>query len=99
MKTRTLESTITFKGPVVLAGLDEVLPAGDYSVETEEELIEGISHSAYRRISTVLRLPAKSGPFHLMRAMTVDPDELAAALARDLATAEPRRRSERGTSQ
>lgn len=86
MKTRTQERTITFKSPVVLAGLDEVLPAGDYSVETEEELIAGISYDAYRRTSTVLRLPAKSGPSHLLRAMNVDPDELEAALARDRAS-------------
>lgn len=88
MKTRTHERTVTFTRPFVLAGLDEVLPAGDYSVETDEELIAGISHAAYRRTSTVLRLPARSGPSHLMRAMTVDPDELEAALARDLTTAD-----------
>lgn len=83
MKTRTRESTLTFKRPFVLAGLDEVLPAGDYSVETEEELIEGISYAAYRRTATVLHLPARSGPSHLTRAMTIDPEELDAALAGD----------------
>jgi len=84
MKTRTSNRTVTFKCPFILAGLEEVLPAGDYSVETEEELIEGISYAAYRRTSTVLRLQARSGPSHLTRAMTVDPDELDAALERDL---------------
>lgn len=88
MSTRTSESTVTFKRPFVLAGLDEVLPAGDYSLETEEELVDGISYAAYRRTSTVLRLPAKSGPSHLTRALTVDPDELDAAVERDLAIAE-----------
>lgn len=88
MKTRTRERTVTFKRPFVLAGLDEVLPAGDYSLETEEELVEGISYAAYRRTSTVLRLPAKSGPSHLTRALTIDPDELDAVMERDLAIAE-----------
>ena len=88
MSTRTLEKTVTFRSPFVLTGLDEVLPAGDYRVETEEELIEGVSYAAYRRTSTVLRLPARSGPSHLTRAMTVDPDELDAAVDRDLAIAE-----------
>lgn len=83
MKTRTSEKTVTFRGPFALAGLDEVLPAGDYSVETEEELIEGISYAAYRRTATVLRLHATAGPSHLTRALTVEPDELDAALARD----------------
>ena len=87
MNTRTSEKTVTFKGPFVLPGLDEVLPAGDYNVETEEELIAGVSHTVYRRTSTVLLLPAKSGPAHLMRALVIDPDALDAAVARDLKTA------------
>jgi hypothetical protein len=91
MTTRTSWRTITFKSPFLLAGLDEPLPAGEYRVETEEERIEGISYAAYRRSSTVLRLPAASGPAYLTRAMTVDPDELTAALERDLAGAESAR--------
>lgn len=87
MKTRNREHTVTFRRPFALAGLEEVLPAGDYSVETEEELVEGISYAAYQRTATVLRLPARSGPPHLMRAMTIDPEELDAALARDQAPA------------
>lgn len=87
MKTRTREMTVTFEGPFALAGLDEVLPAGDYSVEMEEELVEGNSYPAYRRTGTVLRLHATSGPSHLTRAMTIDPEELDAALARDRVTA------------
>ncbi len=88
MTTRTSSKTFTFRRPFILTGLDEALPAGDYSVETEEELVPGISYAAYRRTSTVLRLPAKSGPSHLTRATTVDPDELNAAMERDLAGAE-----------
>ncbi len=88
MKTRTSEKTVTFRRPFALAGRDEVLPAGDYSVETEEELVEGISYAAYRRTATVLHLPARSGPSHLTRAMTIDPEELDAALTRDQMTAE-----------
>ncbi|MEO3429263.1 hypothetical protein AAFN88_10430 [Pelagibius sp. CAU 1746] len=83
MTTRIIEKTVTFQRPFVLAGLDEVLPAGDYLVETEEELIGGLSYAAYRRISTVLRLQAESGLPHLTRAMTVDPEELDQALRRD----------------
>lgn len=100
MKTRTRETTVTFRRPFALAGLDEILPAGDYSVETEEALVEGISYAAYRRTATVLRLHAKPGPAHLTRAMTIDPEELDAALARDQVIAEaptsatPRRQAE-----
>src|SRR3546814_11448373 len=76
MQTRTSQKTVTFKRPFVLAGLDEVLPAGDYSVETEEELVDGISYAAYRRTETVLRLHVKSGTSHLTREMNVDTGEL-----------------------
>lgn len=85
MKTRTSEKTVTFGRPFMLAGLDELLPPGDYSVETEEELVEGISYAAFRRTSTLLLLHAEAGLPHLARALTIDPAELEAALQRDLA--------------
>src|SRR3546814_14625257 len=71
MKTRTSEKTVTFRKPFALAGLDEVLPAGIYSVETEEELVEGISYPAYRRTATVLPIPPASGPATLDRKSVV----------------------------
>src|SRR3546814_21173392 len=83
MKTRTSEKTVTFRKPFALAGLDEVMPAGIYSVETAEELVEGISYPAYRRTATVLRIHAASGPSHLTRALAVEPEELKTSLARD----------------
>lgn len=88
MERRTHLRTVTFKRPFLLSDLDEVLPAGTYTVETEEERVQGISYAAFRKVSTVLRLPAKSGPAHLTRAMTVDPHDLDAALQRDRASAE-----------
>lgn len=88
MKTRRSEKTVTFSRPFTLACLGEPLPAGDYGVETEEELIEGSSTGAYRRTATLLRLRKRSGPFHLTRAnltraIAVDPVELKTALKRD----------------
>ncbi len=85
MTTRTSKKTVTFRRPFVLGGLDEVLPAGAYSVETDEELLEGISFPAYRRILTVIHLHARSGHPGLTRALTIDPNELDAALERDQA--------------
>lgn len=49
MTTRTSKRTVVFRRPFVLGGFDEVLPAGAYNVETDEELLEGISFPAYRR--------------------------------------------------
>lgn len=88
MTIRTSEKTVTFRKPFVLGGLDEVLPAGDYSVETDEELLDGVSFPAYRRILTVIHLHEKSNNPCLTRTMTIDPNELDAALKRDQAPAE-----------
>jgi hypothetical protein len=88
MTKRTSKKTVTFRKPFVLGGFDEVLPAGAYSVETDEELLEGISFPAYRRILTVIHLRAKSDNPGLTRTLTIDPNELDAALKRDQAPAE-----------
>ncbi len=71
-----------------MGGFDEVLAAGAYIVETDEELLEGISFPAYRRILTLIHLPANPGHPGLTRTWTIDPDELDAALKRDQAPAE-----------
>lgn len=85
MTTHTSKKTVTFRRPFVLGGFDKVLPAGDYSVETDEELLEGISFAAYRRILTVIHLHSRSGHPDLTRALTIDPNELDAAQERDRA--------------
>ena len=87
MTIRTSTKTVTFKRPFVLGGFDEVLPAGNYIVETDEELIEGISFPAHRRILTVMHLHPKASDPGLTQTLTIDPNELDAALKRDQATA------------
>lgn len=88
MTTRTSKTTVTFRRPFVLGGFDEVLQAGTYSVETDEELLEGISFPAYRRILTVIHLHAQPGHPGLTQMLTIDPKELDAALKRDQTSAE-----------
>jgi hypothetical protein len=56
MTMRTSRKTVTFRRPFSLSGIDEVQPAGTYTVETNEELIEGLSFPAWRRTGTVLLL-------------------------------------------
>jgi len=86
MTVRTNQVTVTFQKPFVVGGFDEVFPAGDYKVETDEELIHGISFPVYRRISTIIYLPAKSGNPLLARALSIAPQELDAVLIRDRET-------------
>jgi hypothetical protein len=59
MTVRTTSKTVTFTRPFNLRGMDEVPPAGTYTVETDEELHQ-TSLPAYRRISTLMRLPART---------------------------------------
>jgi hypothetical protein len=82
--TRTTTQTVTFHKPFCLKGVDRLLPPADYRVVTEEELIDGVSFSAYRRVSTVVFVPAESGC--AVEMVTIDPSELQAAQEHDLAT-------------
>ena len=74
MTIRTIRKTIAFRKPFYLKGVDRLLPPGDYSVVTDEELIEGLSFSAYHRISTVMFVPAQSGS--AIEMVTIDPLDL-----------------------
>ncbi len=79
MTSRTTSKTVTFARPFRLDGLDGIQPAGSYTVETDEELLQALSFPAYRRIDTRIRLPV-AGSDQVTR---IDPAELEAALARD----------------
>lgn len=81
MTIRINRKTVTFGRPFVLSGSAEELQAGSYEVETEEELIDGVSFPVYRRVSTWLNFPAKPG---LTQKLIIDPNELEVALKRDL---------------
>jgi hypothetical protein len=83
MTVRTTSKTVTFMHPFNLSGTDEVQPAGTYTVETDEELLEPSSFPAYRRVSTLMRLPARSLGTVRTQIIEVNPVELAGALARD----------------
>ena len=58
MLTRTKRVTLTFRHPFSLKGVDRRLAAGEYEVATDEELIEGLSFPVYRRVATLIFLPA-----------------------------------------
>jgi hypothetical protein len=83
MAERTIDTTVTFKHPFILAGLDGPQPAGTYSLETTEEDIPDVSFAAFRRTSTLLRLPAIARAGGTSEVVPVDPEELSAALAAD----------------
>ena len=87
--TRTIRRTIAFRRPFYLTGVDRLLPPGDYDVVPDEELIEGLSFSAYHRVSTG-NFRACAVWIRDQDAVTIDPLDLEAALERDAAS-HPRR--------
>jgi hypothetical protein len=83
MPLRTSREAVTFARPFSLRGVDGVHPPGTYTVETDEELIDGLSFPAYRRVVAVIFLPSRPGGTVDGRMASVDPRELRTALERD----------------
>jgi len=84
MTVRTSSKTVTFAHPFLLKGVDRILAAGDYQVVTDEELIEELSFPVYRRVATLIFVPAKSGSASTVEMVTIDPQDLQAAQELDL---------------
>ena len=84
MTTRTTEQTVSFQQPFALKGSERMYPAGAYRIVTDEEPIEGLSFLAYRRVSTMMFVPAarRNGSIEMI---VVDPIELEAARLREMA--------------
>jgi hypothetical protein len=84
MVSRTRRKFVIFKNSFELKAVGRVLPPGNYEVVTDEELVEGLSFPVYRRVSTMIVVPAARG--HSTELLTVDPNQISAAEARDGAT-------------
>jgi hypothetical protein len=82
MLTRTRHETVTFRHSFSLEGVGRLLPAGKYEVVTDEEMIEGLSFPAYRRVATMMLVPARSY-LGMVEMLAIDPLHLAAARVRD----------------
>ncbi|MEQ8331604.1 hypothetical protein [Nisaea sp.] len=85
MTIRTSTQTVTFRHPFHLAGLQDEQPAGAYKVEFDEELLQGVSFSAYRRTRALLHLQPSDARPGVSESAWIDPADLDAAIARDAA--------------
>jgi hypothetical protein len=86
MTTRTNSQTVNFAHPFLLKGVDRVLPAGNYKVTTDEELIQELSFPVYRRVATMIFVPAESHQTSSIEMVAIDPRDLQEAQGRDAAT-------------
>jgi hypothetical protein len=58
MTMRSRHETVTFQHPFRIRGIDRLLPPGAYEVITDEETIEGLTFPAFRRVATMIMVPA-----------------------------------------
>lgn len=84
MTIRSRRETVTFRHP--FRGIARVLPAGAYEVVTDEERIEGLTFAAYRRIATMITVPAE-GVNGTMEVLSIGSVDLANAQAADASIA------------
>lgn len=87
MSIRTTRKIVEFSNPFSMKGVSRVLPAGNYEIVTDEELIEGLSFPVYRRVATMMLAYSKSSGVPSTEMLTIDPRDLVAAMERDKQTA------------
>lgn len=83
MNTRSIRSTVHFSAPFTLPGCPSDLPAGDYDLIVEEELLHGLSFAAYRRTATYLSVRGTGARVGRTELCAISDADLTAALQRD----------------
>ncbi|MDE2329498.1 MAG: hypothetical protein KGK16_01735 [Bradyrhizobium sp.] len=86
MTIRSRREIVTFRHSFRIRGIERLLPAGAYEVITDEETIEGLTFPVYRRIATMIMVPAEDvrGSMEMLSIGSVD---LANAQAADASAA------------
>jgi hypothetical protein len=79
MTMRSRRETITFKHPFRIKGIDRLLPAGAYEVITDEEMIEGLSFAVFRRVATMIMVPAAAPRSSTMEMVSISSIDLSDA--------------------
>ena len=86
MTMRSRCEMITFKHPFRIKGIDRLLPPGAYEVITDEEMIEGLSFASFRRLATMIMVPAAPPRTLTMERISISPVDLADAQRIDAST-------------
>jgi len=86
MNMRSTKSTVTFSNPFTLPGYPAELPAGDYEILVEEELLRGLSFEAYRRTATYLTVRGTGSHAGRTELRAISDRDLKEALSRDAST-------------
>ena len=83
--TRSRRETIVFKHPFRMASIERLLPAGAYEVVTDEEMIEGLSFPVFRRVATMMMIPAEAPNSSAVEMISIGSIELSNAQRIDAA--------------
>jgi hypothetical protein len=84
--------------PFTLSGYPGDLPAGDYEVLVEEELLQGLSFEAYRRTATYLTVRGRGRNAGRSELRAISDNDLKEALSRDAALSQTTNHSEAALS-
>lgn len=98
MNIRSITSTVTFSNPFTLSGYPGDLPAGEYEILVEEELLQGLSFEAYRRTATYLMIRGTGARAGQSELRATNENDLKEALRRDAAATETKTRSDAALS-
>jgi len=79
MTMRSRRETVTVKHPFRIKGIDRLLPPGAYEVITDEEMIEGLSFASFRRVATMITVPAAPPRTSTVERISINPVDLADA--------------------
>lgn len=78
-----IESTVTFRHPIVLKDFERPQAAGTYRVVYDMEQVQGLTFTATRRTGIRLHLPALSVSNLATSVVTISQGELDAMIAND----------------
>lgn len=97
MNNRITKKKVSFHNAFSLKSIKGEWPAGDYTIETEEEPLDITSFLAYRRIATTMIVRPKKGRPGSTHFLDIDPKELEDALLRDIAALKLEQHDGRGS--
>ena len=87
MTTRSRRETVHFKHPFRIKGIERLLAPGAYEVITDEEMIEGLSFASFRRVATMIMVPAAAPRTSSMEMISIGSVDLSDAQREDASAA------------
>ncbi|WP_308910475.1 hypothetical protein [Pseudokordiimonas caeni] len=82
---RSTSKSVTFAHPFTVAGFDEMIEAGRYNIEIDEEIFEGLTFAPVMRRTVHMFLHDDPSHPGMSRMLSVDADAFALALEHDVA--------------